>query len=88
MSLLDVPIGPNAPHEFNTIIEIPKGSTNKYEMDAETGVMGYVKARMAVAMAPETYSEVKLVGEHVLPHQLRPTTTLNSGLQTSHYHCA
>lgn len=39
MSLLNVKIGPNAPHEFNTIIEIPKGSTNKYEMDADTGVM-------------------------------------------------
>lgn len=39
MSLLDVKIGPNAPHEFNTVIEIPKGSTNKYEMDPDTGVM-------------------------------------------------
>lgn len=39
MSLLSVKIGDNAPHEFNTIIEIPKGSTNKYEMDPETGVM-------------------------------------------------
>ncbi|HZH98364.1 MAG TPA: inorganic diphosphatase [Fimbriimonadaceae bacterium] len=39
MSLLDVPIGGNAPHVFNTIIEIPKGSTNKYEMDPELGIM-------------------------------------------------
>lgn len=39
MSLLNVKIGERAPHVFNTIIEIPKGSTNKYEMDAETGVM-------------------------------------------------
>jgi inorganic pyrophosphatase len=39
MSLLQVPIGSNAPHVFNTIIEIPKGSTNKYEMDPELGVM-------------------------------------------------
>lgn len=39
MALLDVPIGPNAPHTFNTIIEIPKGSTNKYELDPESGVM-------------------------------------------------
>ncbi len=39
MSLLSVKIGSRAPHEFNTIIEIPKGSTNKYEMDPETGVM-------------------------------------------------
>lgn len=37
MSLLNVPIGPNAPGVFNTIIEIPKGSTNKYEFDTELG---------------------------------------------------
>ena len=39
MSLLDVPIGPDAPHVFNTVIEIPKGSTNKYELDPETGLI-------------------------------------------------
>ena len=39
MSLLDVPIGPRAPYAFNTVIEIPKGSTNKYEVDQETGVI-------------------------------------------------
>ncbi|MCC7433806.1 MAG: inorganic diphosphatase [Methanoregulaceae archaeon] len=39
MSLLDVPIGPNAPQSFNTVIEIPKGSTNKYEMDPQTGLL-------------------------------------------------
>lgn len=39
MSLLDVPIGANAPEIINTIIEIPRGSTNKYELDKETGVM-------------------------------------------------
>lgn len=39
MSLLDVPIGADAPYAFNTIIEIPKGSTNKYEIDQELGVI-------------------------------------------------
>lgn len=39
MSLLNVPIGPNAPDEVNVIIEIPKFSTNKYEFDPELGVM-------------------------------------------------
>jgi inorganic pyrophosphatase len=39
MSLLDVPIGSNAPEIFNTIIEIPRGSTNKYEVDAKTGMI-------------------------------------------------
>ncbi len=37
MSLMDVPIGAEAPLVFNTVIEIPKGSTNKYEVDKETG---------------------------------------------------
>jgi inorganic pyrophosphatase len=37
MSLLNVPIGLNAPESFNTVIEIPRGSTNKYEVDPEGG---------------------------------------------------
>lgn len=39
MSLLDVQIGNDAPTRFNTVIEIPKGSTNKYEVDQESGVI-------------------------------------------------
>ncbi len=39
MSLLNAKIGPNAPDVFNTIIEIPRGSTNKYEVDQVTGLI-------------------------------------------------
>ena len=39
MSLLDVPIGAKAPHIFNTVIEIPRGSTNKYEVDPKSGII-------------------------------------------------
>ena len=39
MSLLDCPIGDQAPEIFNTIIEIPRGSTVKYEVDAKTGLI-------------------------------------------------
>lgn len=39
MSLLDVPAGKNPPSEINIVIEIPKGSTNKYEVDQVTGVL-------------------------------------------------
>ena len=39
MSILDVPVGPQAPHLVNAIIEIPRYSTNKYEIDQETGVI-------------------------------------------------
>ncbi|MFQ3207515.1 MAG: inorganic pyrophosphatase, partial [Glaciecola sp.] len=37
MSLNDVPVGKNAPDEFNVIIEIPAYSTPvKYEVDKDT----------------------------------------------------
>jgi inorganic pyrophosphatase len=39
MSLLNATIGPNAPESFNVVIEIPRGSTNKYEVEAETGLI-------------------------------------------------
>jgi len=35
----DTPLGEKAPEEFNIIIEIPKGSKNKYEIDKETGLI-------------------------------------------------
>ncbi len=35
----DIPLGDNVPNEFNTIIEVPKGSKNKYEIDKETGLI-------------------------------------------------
>jgi inorganic pyrophosphatase len=35
---VDIPLGPQAPEVFNTVIEIPRGSTNKYEWDPETGL--------------------------------------------------
>jgi inorganic pyrophosphatase len=39
MSLRHAQIGPNAPEQFNAVIEIPRGSTNKYEVDQETGII-------------------------------------------------
>lgn len=35
----DIPTGDKAPEEFNVIVEIPKGSQNKYEIDKETSVV-------------------------------------------------
>lgn len=35
----DISIGKDAPEEFNCIIEVPKGSHNKYEIDKETGLI-------------------------------------------------
>lgn len=39
MSLLNIKIGKGAPEVVNAIIEIPKNSQNKYEIDKETGAI-------------------------------------------------
>ncbi len=39
MSLLSAKIGANAPEVFNTVIEIPRGSSNKYEVNEEDGLI-------------------------------------------------
>ena len=38
-SFENIPIGKNAPETVNVVIEIPKGSQNKYEFDEELGVI-------------------------------------------------
>lgn len=35
----DLSVGDNAPEELTVVIEIPKGSHNKYEIDKETGMI-------------------------------------------------
>jgi inorganic pyrophosphatase len=35
----DVPIGEEVTEEFTALIEIPKGSRVKYELDKETGLL-------------------------------------------------
>jgi inorganic pyrophosphatase len=39
MQASEIGVGPKSPNIVNTIIEIPKGSTNKYEVDAVTGIV-------------------------------------------------
>lgn len=34
----ELPIGKNAPESFHVVVEIPKGSTNKYEYDEDLGI--------------------------------------------------
>lgn len=60
----DVPLGEDAPKEFNVIIEIPKGSNNKYEIDKDTGLIKLDRANYSSAaypfdygFAPQTYWE-------------------------------
>lgn len=60
----DVPLGEDAPNEINTIIETPRGSNNKYEIDKETGLIKLDRANYTGApypfdygYAPQTYWE-------------------------------
>lgn len=39
MSLHNVPIGKKSPEVVNAVVEIPKGSHNKYEFDEELGII-------------------------------------------------
>ncbi len=42
-------------NEFNVIIEIPKGSSNKYEIDKETGLIALDRANYSAAAYPCEY---------------------------------
>lgn len=51
----DVPLGDNTPDEFNVIIEIPKHSNNKYEIDKETGLIALDRANYSAHSYPFDY---------------------------------
>lgn len=60
----EVPLGKDAPEIINAIIEIPKGSYNKYEISKETGLIALDRANYTAApypfdygFAPQTYWE-------------------------------
>jgi inorganic pyrophosphatase len=54
----DIPLGENAPEEVNVIVEIPKGSNNKYEIDKETGLIKLDRANYSAAAFPYDYGFV------------------------------
>lgn len=54
----DITIGKNAPEEINCIVEIPKGSHNKYEIDKETGLIKLDRANYSAAAYPFDYGFV------------------------------
>lgn len=54
----DVPRGDNIPSELNCIIEIPKGSPNKYEIDKKTGLISLDRANYNSAPYPFDYGFV------------------------------
>jgi inorganic pyrophosphatase len=51
----DVSLGEKTPAEFNVIIEIPKGSKNKYEIDKETGLIKLDRAMKSSQDYPFDY---------------------------------
>ena len=51
----DVPIGENAPEEFNVIVEIPEGSKVKYELDKETGMLLVDRVLHSSVVYPDNY---------------------------------
>jgi len=51
----DIPLGDNAPEEINVIIEIPRGSNNKYEIDKDTGLIALDRANYSSAPFPFDY---------------------------------
>src|SRR5437773_1351596 len=58
MRLSDVGLGERAPEIVNTIIEIPKGSTNKYEIDRETGIVRLDRVLFSPLFYPCDYGYV------------------------------
>lgn len=54
----DIEIGKNAPEEINCIVEISKGSHNKYEIDKETGLIKLDRANYGPAAYPFDYGFV------------------------------
>jgi inorganic pyrophosphatase len=51
----DIPLGENAPEEINVIVEIPRGSNNKYEIDKTTGLIKLDRANYSAAAYPFDY---------------------------------
>ena len=53
--LHDVSLGDNVPEKFNVIIEIPRGSSNKYEIDKDTGLMKLDRVLYSAMFSPMDY---------------------------------
>ena len=51
----DVPIGEEAPEEFTALIEIPKGSRVKYELDKESGLLKVDRILYSSVIYPANY---------------------------------
>jgi inorganic pyrophosphatase len=55
MSLYDLPAGPDAPRRLNAVVEIPRGSRNKYEYDPGLGLFRLDRVLYAAVHYPTAY---------------------------------
>ncbi|MCK6462614.1 MAG: inorganic diphosphatase [Candidatus Pacebacteria bacterium] len=55
MSLLNIKIGDKAPEIINVVIEIPKDSQNKYEIDKQTGIISLDRVLYSPVHYPADY---------------------------------
>jgi inorganic pyrophosphatase len=55
MKLYDLPAGDNAPEIINVIIEVPRGSANKYEYNKKLGVVQLDRVLYAAMSYPGDY---------------------------------
>jgi inorganic pyrophosphatase len=55
MSLAEIPLGKNAPEEINVVIEIPKGSRNKYEYDEDMDAIKLDRVAFTAMAHPYDY---------------------------------
>lgn len=54
----DLPVGENAPELFNAVVEIPKGSKVKYELDKTTGMLYVDRILHSSVVYPHNYGFV------------------------------
>ena len=51
----DLPTGPAPPDELNVVVEIPRGSRNKYELDKESGLFRFDRLLYSAVYYPGDY---------------------------------
>lgn len=51
----DISIGEDAPNEFSVVIEVPKGSKVKYELDKDSGLLKVDRILYSSVIYPENY---------------------------------
>jgi inorganic pyrophosphatase len=58
MQYIDIPVGEYAPEAFNVVVEVPKGSTNKYEYDVKLNIFRLDRSLGSMIQYPGEYGFV------------------------------